>query len=103
MRRNLIGYALGVVFVLALPLLAFVSLTFTHIDRPGVRNTLPSGINANGVIVGASETQAQSDAGSEEGFLLSGKKYETIFYPGSFDTNPGAINKWGLVFRHFCG
>jgi hypothetical protein len=67
------------------------------VSRPGAVDTLPSGINSDGLIAGTSETAAQTAANVEEGFVLRGRTYRTIFFPGARDTDLGGINDGGEV------
>ena len=98
MPTELRRYLFVVSIILAVPLLALAALDFKLIDRPGARDTLLSGINDDGWIAGTSETAAQANANTEEGFLLHEGNYKTIFFPGSFDTDLGAVNDRGVVF-----
>ena len=98
MRTKLRRHLVVVSLFLAVPMLTLAALNFTTIDRFGAQDTLPSGINNEGVIAGTSETAAQANANTEEGFLLRNGKYKTIFFPGAFDTDLGAVNDSGVVF-----
>lgn len=98
MRVGMRRYVLAFAFVLVLPMLALAAVVFTAINRTGAADTLPSGINKGGKIVGTSETAAQELAGIEEGFIRSsGGTYSKVFFTGALDTDLGGINDDGDV------
>jgi hypothetical protein len=93
MRGHLKRYVLGFGFGLVLSSVALAAVNFQKINRPGATNTLPSGINDAGWIVGTSENSR------EEGFLLREGEWKTIFDtdPAAVDTALGGINNKGEI------
>jgi hypothetical protein len=88
-------------FALQVPALAQVTATqFTTIDKPGSAENTATGINDDGVIVGATATLAEENAYNdlEHGFIRSTKnKFTKIDAPNSFDTDLAGINQQGHV------
>jgi probable HAF family extracellular repeat protein len=72
-------------------------LTLTQFDIPGARQTLPSGINDLGQIVG----RYQDKEGIIHGFLWDGFSYMTIKFPQAIDTAPNGINNLGKIVGNF--
>jgi hypothetical protein len=98
MRGHLKRYVLAFGLGLVAPSLALAAPSFQPIDRPGAADTLPSGINDAGWIVGTSETSTQETAGTEEGFLLREGTYKTIVFPAPIPhSNLGGINNQGKI------
>jgi hypothetical protein len=101
MRGHLKRYVLGFGFVLVAPSLALAAFSFQTIDRPRAVDTLPSGINDEGWIVGTSETSAQITTNTEEGFLLREGTYNSIFFPPpsgeTKHSSLGGINDQGKI------
>jgi hypothetical protein len=101
MRGHLKRYVLAFGFVLVASSLALAAFKFQKIDRSGSVDTLPSGINDAGWIVGTSETAAQVMTNTEEGFLLREGSYKTITYPPPMGAVPhsnlGGINNQGEI------
>src|ERR1035437_2537612 len=64
-----------------------IGQSFTAIDYPGASQTLATGINKGGDIVGTYVA-----AGVTHGFLLSAGKFTSIDYPGATSTSPNGIN-----------
>jgi probable HAF family extracellular repeat protein len=76
------------------------TFTFTSIDVPGASNTLATGINARGAIVGI----YYDSAGNEHGFLLKNGNFSTVDVPGSMvgvsgtlQTEANGINALGDI------
>jgi probable HAF family extracellular repeat protein len=92
--------ALPLLWALAAPV-AFAQgpYTFTNIDFPtaGVTQTVPTGINDSGQIVGSFTV----DSGVTSGFLFSGGVYTLISYPGAGQTMPSGINASGQIVGSF--
>jgi hypothetical protein len=99
MRGHLKRYVLGFGFGLVLSSVALAAPSFQPINRPEAVDTLPSGINDAGWIVGTSETSAQAAAGTEEGFLKREGEWKRIFDtdPAAVDTALGGINNKGEI------
>ena len=95
MRHRLQTY-LTIVFVLLLgvtPNTAEPANTFTTIDVPGARFTIPVGINSSGDIVGL-----YGDTTGVHGFLLSKHGvFSTIDFPKARDTRAFGINSSGDI------
>jgi uncharacterized membrane protein len=71
---------------------------YTTIDVPGSINTVASGINSQGDIVGT----FGDSAGHGHGYLLHDGAFTTIDFPGSFSTEANGINSQGdIVGRYF--
>lgn len=69
------------------------------IDYPGgVANQYAAGINDKGKIVGI----VGFPDGSFHGYLLQGKTFKDINYPGAWSTGVFAINKSGLIVGVYC-
>jgi hypothetical protein len=69
----------------------------TPINYPGAIQTVPSGINKNGAIVGTHwQSQIQSS-----GFLLSNGTYTDIQFPSASATSANAINNQGVIVGDF--
>jgi len=72
---------------------------FLLIDYPGgIANQYPNSINDSGKIVG----QVIFADGSIKGYLLQGKTFKDIVYPGAPETAAFGINKSGLVVGVYC-
>ena len=71
--------------------------TFSNIDVPGTQETVATGINKTGQIVG---TYYDSD-GTGHGFLWSGGVYTTIDVPGAIWTEVSGINEAGQIVGFF--
>jgi uncharacterized membrane protein len=72
---------------------------FLLIDYPGaIANQYPSGINDKGKIVGL----AGFPDGSFRGYLLQGKTFKDIVFPGAPATGAFAINKSGVIVGIYC-
>jgi uncharacterized membrane protein len=72
---------------------------FLLIDYPGgIANQNPFGINDNGRMVGI---VGLSD-GSFKGYVLSGKTFKDIVYPGAAVSAAYGINKTGLIVGAYC-
>jgi hypothetical protein len=69
------------------------AFTFTTIEVPGARATVPQGINARGDVVG---WYFDAD-GKNRGFLLRGGEYTTIDYPGAEFTDLRGIGPNGEI------
>ncbi|HWW14011.1 MAG TPA: hypothetical protein VN310_05065 [Candidatus Dormibacteraeota bacterium] len=63
------------------------TFTFAAVDVPGASNTLATGINARGSIVGI----YFDSAGNEHGFLLKNGNFSTVDVPGSLVGVSGAL------------
>ncbi|MGI8402013.1 MAG: hypothetical protein ACR2NS_10505 [Gemmatimonadaceae bacterium] len=68
------------------------SYTFTRLDVPGASQTLPSGINAAGRIVGS-----YSQGGITRGFVYDDGVYTTVVYPGAVLTQLRGIGPGGEI------
>jgi hypothetical protein len=68
------------------------SHTFSTLDVPGARSTIPSGINTAGQIVGTFDAVTSSD-----GFLTDGATFTTIDVPGARNTYLQGINVVGQL------
>jgi hypothetical protein len=66
---------------------------FTSFDYPGATSTSPSGINANGAVVG----NYVDSTGKQHGFLLSGGNFSSIDYAGAIVTGASGINDQGDI------
>ena len=64
---------------------------FTELDFPGARQTLPSGINAGGQIVGWYQDQARV----LHGFVYSDGEFRSVDYPGARTTHLRGIGPGG--------
>src|SRR5262245_47230273 len=71
--------------------------TFIPFDYPGATSTGASGMNADGVVVGAYVDKA----GKQHGFLLSGGTFTTIDYPGAIGTAALGINSQGDIVGQY--
>jgi len=76
------------------------TFTFSSVDVPGASNTIATGINARGVIVGI----YYDSAGNEHGFLLKNGNFSTVDVPGSLvgvsgtlQTEANGINDGGAI------
>jgi probable HAF family extracellular repeat protein len=72
------------------------SYTFTPIDVPGARSTIPSGINTAGQIVGWFDAVTRVD-----GFLTDGATFTTITVPSAAATQAFGINAAGQIVGQF--
>jgi hypothetical protein len=66
---------------------------YQAIDHPNAVGTSADGLNDAGQIVGDYVTSSFFDYG----YVLTGKKFMTLRYPGSKDTFPSGINSHGVV------
>ena len=82
-----------VLLLMACAPLALSQGTYTQIDVPGATNTVLSGIDTAGDIVGS----YQDTGGFEHGFILSGGSYTTIDYPGATNTILSNVNDKGQI------
>ncbi len=76
------------------------TFTFASVDVPGATNTIATGINARGTIVGI----YYDSAGNEHGFLLKNGNFSTVDVPGSLvgvsgtlQTEANGINAVGAI------
>ena len=72
---------------LAMDELPGTTFTFASVDVPGASNTLATGINARGAIVGI----YYDNAGNEHGFLLENGNFFTVDVPGSLAGVSGVL------------
>jgi len=70
------------------------SYTFTRLDVPGAFQTLPSGINARGQIVGS---YFKAEGGLPSGFIYDNGEYTTVVYPGAVLTQLRGISGGDIV------
>jgi hypothetical protein len=93
-------FALAAILLLATPLLfaqskvETLNLTFTTIDVPGAGETIASGINSAGDMVG---WYVPTGSKTGNGFLLSGGNFTFLSYPGGYDTEARGITDTGLI------
>ena len=71
-----------------------ITPTFTTIDVPGAMQTVVTGINSAGEMVGWYST---SDSGPYHSFSLSGGVFTFFDYPGAASTIANGINDSGLI------
>ncbi len=71
-----------------------INPTFTTIDVPGALQTVITGINSAGEMVG---WYSNSDSGSYHSFSLSGGVFTFFDYPGAASTIANGINDSGLI------
>jgi probable HAF family extracellular repeat protein len=102
MRGHLKRYVLVFGFALLFPVVTLAGAKFQKIKETGCVNTLPSGINNAGWIVGTCAHE-QSVNDTEEGFLLRDGAYTQISPPqnisslGVFDSDLGGVNDNGVI------
>jgi len=80
---------------------------FTEIDFPGAQNTRANGINSAGEIAGSyvdnngNNNTGGSNGSKGHGFLLSGRVFTTIDFPGATYTEAWRINDNGQIVGRY--
>jgi hypothetical protein len=97
MHRSLLLVVLFLsVMLSALATAHAATYTFTTIDVPGARSTIPLGTNTAGQIVGWFDAVTRVD-----GFLTDGATFTTITVPSAAATRAFGINAAGRIVDQF--
>jgi uncharacterized membrane protein len=97
MRHSLLSAVLSLSLLLSTLVAAQdASYTFTTIDVPGARSTIPYGINDRGQIVGWFDAAPRTD-----GFVTDGATLTIISVPGAAATQAFGINAEGRIVGQF--